>query len=265
LRGTPLMPAQRRAFKMSAQGGSPVSLKSVKKAFGTNVVLEGITLDIPAGQFVSIVGKSGCGKSTLLRLMIGLDPLSGGSLEAPALKTGQARIVFQEPRLLPWASVQDNVKVGLGQGGKGADADARAQAILAEVALTGRETMWPSQLSGGMRQRVALARALVSAPTLLALDEPLGALDALTRIDMQALLEGVWQDLGFTALMVTHDVGEAVALGDRVILIDEGRVVLDLPVDLPRPRKRGTPEFGKLEAQILDKLFGDDPRAREAH
>jgi sulfonate transport system ATP-binding protein len=116
-----------------------------------------------------------------------------------------------------------------------------------------------------MRQRVALARALVSAPTLLALDEPLGALDALTRIDMQALLEGVWQDLGFTALMVTHDVGEAVALGDRVILIDEGRVVLDLPVDLPRPRKRGTPEFGKLEAQILDKLFGDDPRAREAH
>jgi sulfonate transport system ATP-binding protein len=265
LRGTPLMPAQRRAFEMSAQGGSPVSLTSVKKAFGTNVVLEGVTLDVPAGQFVSIVGKSGCGKSTLLRLMIGLDPLSGGSLEAPALKTGQARIVFQEPRLLPWASVQDNVKVGLGQGAKGADADARAQAILAEVALTGRETMWPSQLSGGMRQRVALARALVSAPTLLALDEPLGALDALTRIDMQALLEGVWQDLGFTALMVTHDVGEAVALGDRVILIDEGRVVLDLEVDLPRPRKRGTPEFGKLEAQILDKLFGDDPRAREAH
>jgi sulfonate transport system ATP-binding protein len=250
---------------MSAQGGSPVSLTSVKKAFGTNVVLEGVTLDIPAGQFVSIVGKSGCGKSTLLRLMIGLDPLSGGTLEAPALKAGQARIVFQEPRLLPWASVQDNVKVGLGQGAKGADADARAQSILAEVALTGRETMWPSQLSGGMRQRVALARALVSAPTLLALDEPLGALDALTRIDMQALLEGVWQDLGFTALMVTHDVGEAVALGDRVILIDEGRVVLDLPVDLPRPRKRGTPEFGKLEAQILDKLFGDDPRAREAH
>jgi sulfonate transport system ATP-binding protein len=265
LRGTPLMPAQRRAFKMSAQGGSPVSLKSVKKAFGTNVVLEGVTLDVPAGQFVSIVGKSGCGKSTLLRLMIGLDPVSGGMLDAPALKVGQARIVFQEPRLLPWASVQDNVKVGLGQGAKGADANARAQSILAEVALTGREAMWPSQLSGGMRQRVALARALVSAPTLLALDEPLGALDALTRIDMQALLEGVWQDLGFTALMVTHDVGEAVALGDRVILIDEGRVVLDLPVDLPRPRKRGTPEFGKLEAQILDKLFGNDPRAREAH
>jgi sulfonate transport system ATP-binding protein len=116
-----------------------------------------------------------------------------------------------------------------------------------------------------MRQRVALARALVSEPTLLALDEPLGALDALTRIDMQALLEGVWQDLGFTALMVTHDVGEAVALGDRVILLDQGRVVLDLDVSLPRPRKRGTPEFGALEAQILDKLFGDDPRPRGAH
>jgi sulfonate transport system ATP-binding protein len=250
---------------MSAQGGSPVSLHSVKKAFGANVVLEGVTLDIPAGQFVSIVGKSGCGKSTLLRLMIGLDPVSAGTLDAPALKLGQARIVFQEPRLLPWASVLNNVRVGLGPKAEGQDAYKKAMAILGEVALTGREGMWPSQLSGGMRQRVALARALVSAPTLLALDEPLGALDALTRIDMQALLEGVWQDLGFTALMVTHDVGEAVALGDRVILIDEGRVVLDLPVDLPRPRKRGTPEFGKLEAQILDKLFGDDPRGREAH
>jgi sulfonate transport system ATP-binding protein len=245
--------------------GSPVSLTSVKKAFGTNVVLEGVTLDIPPGQFVSIVGKSGCGKSTLLRLMIGLDPISGGTLDAPAVKAGLARIVFQEPRLLPWASVQGNVKVGLGPKAKGEEADKKSKAIIAEVALTGRESMWPSQLSGGMRQRVALARALVSEPTLLALDEPLGALDALTRIDMQALLEGVWQDLGFTALMVTHDVGEAVALGDRVILIDEGRVVLDLAVDLPRPRKRGTPEFGALEAQILDKLFGDDPRSREAH
>jgi sulfonate transport system ATP-binding protein len=245
--------------------GSPVSLTSVKKAFGANVVLEGVTLDIPAGQFVSIVGKSGCGKSTLLRLMIGLDPVSGGTLIAPAIKAGQARIVFQEPRLLPWATIQDNVEVGLGSKTKGRASEEAVKAILAEVALTGRETMWPSQLSGGMRQRVALARALVSEPTLLALDEPLGALDALTRIDMQALLEGVWQDLGFTALMVTHDVGEAVALGDRVILIDQGRVVLDLDVNLPRPRKRGTPEFGALEAQILDKLFGDDPRSREAH
>lgn len=250
---------------MSQVRGSPVTLTSIKKAFGTNVVLEGVTLTIPAGQFVSIVGKSGCGKSTLLRLMIGLDRVSGGTLDAPALKVGQARIVFQEPRLLPWASVLDNVKVGLGAGAKGPHADQKAKAILQEVALAGRETMWPSQLSGGMRQRVALARALVSQPTLLALDEPLGALDALTRIDMQALLEGVWQDLGFTALMVTHDVGEAVALGDRVILIDEGRVVLDLVVDLARPRKRGTPEFGKLEAQILDKLFGDDQRSRHAH
>jgi sulfonate transport system ATP-binding protein len=229
------------------------------------VVLEGVTLDIPAGQFVSIVGKSGCGKSTLLRLMMGLDPVSGGTLIAPAIKAGQARIVFQEPRLLPWATIQENVNVGLGGKTKAHGGDAAVTAILAEVALTGRETMWPSQLSGGMRQRVALARALVSEPTLLALDEPLGALDALTRIDMQALLEGVWQDLGFTALMVTHDVGEAVALGDRVILLDQGRVVLDLDVSLPRPRKRGTPEFGALEAQILDKLFGDDPRPRGAH
>ncbi|MEN9873974.1 MAG: hypothetical protein RL186_871, partial [Pseudomonadota bacterium] len=245
--------------------GSPIILKAVKKAFGDHVVLSDIDLDIKAGDFVSIVGKSGCGKSTLLRLMIGLDPVTSGQLEAPALSAGQARIVFQEPRLLPWASVLDNVKVGLGPAAKGGPADDKAKAILQEVALTGREQHWPAQLSGGMRQRVALARALVSAPTLLALDEPLGALDALTRIDMQALLEGVWQDLGFTALMVTHDVGEAVALGDRVILIDHGQIVLDLKIDLPRPRKRGTPEFGALEAQILDKLFGDDPRARDAH
>lgn len=246
-------------------GGSPVTLTSVKKAFGANVVLEGIDLHIPAGQFVSIVGKSGCGKSTLLRLMIGLDGVSGGTLKAPALKEQAARIVFQEPRLLPWASIADNVEVGLGQSVAGDAAARQAHAILHEVGLQGREKLWPSQLSGGMRQRVALARALVSKPTLLALDEPLGALDALTRIDMQALLENVWRDIGFTALMVTHDVGEAVALGDRVILIDQGRVTLDLTVDLPRPRKRGTPEFAALEGQILDTLFGDDPRAREAH
>ncbi|GBF57982.1 aliphatic sulfonates import ATP-binding protein SsuB [Candidatus Phycosocius bacilliformis] len=252
---------------MSAQptGGSRISLKQVQKAFGSNIVLQGIDLEIPEGQFVSIVGKSGCGKSTLLRLMIGLDAPTGGTLDAPALKAQAARIVFQEPRLLPWASVQANVAVGLGASQTGPEANKQAEAILDEVGLKGREGLWPSQLSGGMRQRVALARALVSRPTLLALDEPLGALDALTRIDMQALLEGVWQDLGFTALLVTHDVGEAVALGDRVILIDQGRVALDLTIDLPRPRRRGTPEFAALEGQILDTLFGDDPRAREAH
>jgi sulfonate transport system ATP-binding protein len=251
------------AMNTPVLAGSPVVLKSVRKAFGSNVVLEGIDLDVPAGQFLSIVGKSGCGKSTLLRLMIGLDAVSGGTLDAPALQAQAARIVFQEPRLLPWATVLDNVKVGLGADTSGSQAAAKA--ILEEVALNGKEALWPSQLSGGMRQRVALARALVSKPTLLALDEPLGALDALTRIDMQALLEGVWRDLGFTALMVTHDVGEAVALGDRVILIDKGRITLDLAIDLPRPRKRGTPQFAALEGQILDKLFGDDPRAREAH
>jgi sulfonate transport system ATP-binding protein len=252
---------------MSGQkgGGSRVKLSHVSKAFGTNVVLHDVNLDVPEGQFLSIVGKSGCGKSTLLRLMIGLDNVTSGALEAPALKAQAARIVFQEPRLLPWASVADNVAVGLGSKPANPDIKQQANAILEEVGLKGREALWPSQLSGGMRQRVALARALVSKPTLLALDEPLGALDALTRIDMQALLEGVWRDLGFTALMVTHDVGEAVALGDRVILIDQGKIVLDLPVDLPRPRKRGTPEFAALEGQILDTLFGDDPRAREAH
>jgi sulfonate transport system ATP-binding protein len=159
--------------------------------------------------------------------------------------------------------VLSNVEVGLGPARTEAGARERALATLHHVGLGDRKGDWPSVLSGGQRQRVALARALVSHPRVLAFDEPLGALDALTRISMQNLLEQVWREQGFTALMVTHDVAEAVMLGDRVLLIEDGVVTLDLRIDIPRPRRRGSPEIAALEGRILDALFknaraGDD-------
>lgn len=234
--------------------GAHLTLTNVSKSFGSQPVLHDISLDIPPGSFLSIVGKSGCGKSTLLRLLLGLETVSSGTLTSDAADA--ARIVFQEPRLLPWASVIDNVAVGLGEKRKGPEAEAATRDALAVVGLADRAGEWPSVLSGGQRQRVSLARALVSHPRLLALDEPLGALDALTRIDMQQQLEDVWQAQGFTALLVTHDVSEAVALGDRVVLIEKGRVALDITIDLPRPRHRGDAALAAIEGRILDHLLG---------
>ena len=230
-----------------------IRARGLEKRFGDNTVLSGVDLDVAPGQFLAIVGKSGCGKSTLLRLIQGLETPTGGTL---AVEGGPARIVFQEPRLLPWAKVADNVAVGLGPAADRRAARDAARAALAEVGLADKAGEWPAALSGGQRQRVALARALISRPALLALDEPLGALDALTRIEMQGLLERVWREQGFTAVLVTHDVSEAVAVADRVVLIDAGRIALDLPVPLPRPRRRGgDPEAARLEAQVLDRLF----------
>ncbi|MDR6953406.1 sulfonate transport system ATP-binding protein [Ancylobacter sp. 3268] len=240
--------------------GLGLRLERVGRRFGAKVVLDQIDLAIPAGQFVTVVGKSGCGKSTLLRLIAGLDrPNSGrvqfdGSQEKPQ-DVAATRIMFQEPRLLPWERVLANVEIGLPSTVKGEARHARARAMLAEVGLADRAGDWPAVLSGGQRQRVALARALASGPRVLALDEPLGALDALTRIEMQGLLERLWREQGFTALLVTHDVAEALALADRVVLIDRGRIALDLDVDLPRPRRRGSTELARLEGHILDTLF----------
>ena len=164
--------------------------------------------------------------------------------------------MFQEPRLLPWARVVDNVAVGLSGTGSRAERRERALAALGEVGLADKAGQWPATLSGGQRQRVALARALVSRPGLLALDEPLGALDALTRIGMQDLIERIWRAQGFTALLVTHDVAEAVAMADRILVVDEGRIALDLRVDVPRPRRRGDPDLARLEGRILEHLLG---------
>jgi sulfonate transport system ATP-binding protein len=238
---------------------SGIVMKGLEKRFGDTPVLRGIDLTVPAGQFLAVVGKSGCGKSTLLRLLSGLDEPTGGSFRFTdpdgAAVAPNARIVFQEPRLLPWASVEQNVAVGLGPGVGKAEGAARATTALAEVQLEEKAGEWPARLSGGQRQRVALARALVSRPSFLALDEPLGALDALTRITMQALVERVWREQGFTALFVTHDVSEAVALADRVVVLDQGRIALDLAVEHDRPRHRGLPALAEIERQLLAAIF----------
>jgi sulfonate transport system ATP-binding protein len=169
--------------------------------------------------------------------------------------------MFQEPRLLPWARVLSNVEVGLGRDRASSDAQVRAQRALVEVGLDDKRGQWPAVLSGGQKQRVALARALVSHPRVLALDEPLGALDALTRISMQRLLERVWHDQAFTAILVTHDVSEAVALADRVLVIEDGRITHDVHVDIPRPRRRGSADLAALEGSILRNLLqsGGEP------
>ncbi|HLN10691.1 MAG TPA: ATP-binding cassette domain-containing protein [Xanthobacteraceae bacterium] len=237
-----------------------ITIRGLCKSFGRREVLRGIDLHVPAGQFVAVVGRSGCGKSTLLRLLVGLDQPTqgqywfgdGAGKGAPAV-----RIMFQEPRLLPWASVLGNVEVGLGAGRRSADARERALGTLRAVGLADRRGEWPSVLSGGQKQRVALARALVSNPQVLAFDEPLGALDALTRITMQALLERIWLAQGFTAILVTHDVAEAVRLADRVLVIEDGRVAHDLRVDLPRPREASAAAGAELQGGILRDLLRD--------
>ncbi|WP_298872531.1 ATP-binding cassette domain-containing protein [uncultured Bradyrhizobium sp.] len=239
--------------------GLPLNIRGLRKSFGDNEVLRGIDLHIPAGQFVAIVGKSGCGKSTLLRLIAGLEKIDAGSISfGDDVLPQDIRVMFQEPRLLPWARVLSNVEVGLGRDCASSDAHARAGKALAEVGLADKRDQWPSVLSGGQKQRVALARALVSRPRVLAFDEPLGALDALTRISMQRLLERVWRDQGFTAILVTHDVSEAVALADRVLVIDEGRIAHDVMVNTIRPRERGSAELARLEGSILSRLLSAD-------
>ncbi|MCM2330437.1 sulfonate transport system ATP-binding protein [Geopseudomonas sagittaria] len=242
---------------MSAQDlkrGIPLHLHGVAKAFGERSVLHGIDLHIPAGQFVAVVGRSGCGKSTLLRLLAGLDSATAGELQAGnaplAAAREDTRLMFQEARLLPWKRVIDNVGLGLT-----GDWQSQALQALEAVGLAERAHDWPAALSGGQKQRVALARALIHRPRLLLLDEPLGALDALTRIEMQQLIERLWQQHGFTVLLVTHDVNEAVAVADRVILIEDGHVGLDLPIPLARPRPRASAALAALEARVLERVL----------
>jgi sulfonate transport system ATP-binding protein len=211
---------------------------------------------VPAGQFVAVVGRSGSGKSTLLRLLGALDrPDAGRVTLGDRGEPSDARIMFQEPRLLPWASVLDNVAVGLGPS-PGPDGAERARSALERVGLADRAGDWPAYLSGGQKSRVALARALVSRPRMLMLDEPLGALDALTRIEMQALLQSTWRQDGFTAVLVTHDVSEAVLLADRVVVIENGVLTMDIAVDLPPEERRGSAGAAQIERAVVDRLLG---------
>lgn len=237
-----------------------IDLSNIRKEFDGNEVLKSIDLQVNRGEFIAVVGKSGCGKSTLLRIMAGLEAPNSGTLVVNGKeikgRNDLAKIMFQDGRLLPWKKVYDNVALGLKKEAQKEQIDK----VLKQVGLADRASSWPSELSGGQKQRVALARALIHEPELLLLDEPLGALDALTRLEMHELIEELWNEKQLTAILVTHDVEEAVALANRVILIEEGRIVLEVPVRLPYPRHRDHPLFTKLVSQILNKIMGSKRR-----
>ena len=239
---------------VKSQRGVRLKIDRLAKSYGARQVLHKADLLIEPGEFIAIVGRSGGGKSTLLRLVAGLETSSEGGIQLDNDSVNglnnDTRIMFQDSRLLPWRRVRDNVALGLPK-----DQLPHADDVLAQVGLGERLADWPAKLSGGQRQRVSLARALVHNPRLLLLDEPLGALDALTRIEMHALIERLWQRNGFTALLVTHDVQEAVFLADRVILIEDGKIALDERIDLARPRERGDAAFAALENRILQRVL----------
>jgi sulfonate transport system ATP-binding protein len=235
---------------------SAVIARNVRRAFGDRVVLDGLELDIQPGEFVALLGRSGSGKSTFLRGLAGLDPEVEGSLLVPSRRA----VVFQEPRLLPWRRLLDNVVLGL----RGGEAKERGRAAVDEVGLGGHLKAWPVTLSGGEAQRASLARALVRDPELLLLDEPFGALDALTRIKMHALLQELCARHRPAVLLVTHDVDEAVLLADRVLVLRDGRFSLDRKVEVPTPRLRSDDEFARLRSVLLAEL-GVDELAEGAH
>jgi sulfonate transport system ATP-binding protein len=207
-----------------------------------------------------------CSRSPALPTRLATRACSFGALYADGKPIeglhDDTRIMFQEPRLLPWRRVLANVTLGLPP-----TAGPRGEEVLAQVGLADRKAEWPARLSGGQRQRVSLARALAHHPRLLLLDEPLGALDALTRIEMHRLIENLWQRHRFTAPLVTHDVQEAVALADRVILIEDGRIALDESIALARPRSQGDPAFAAIEKRILDRVLQkpDEPQLAPAN
>jgi sulfonate transport system ATP-binding protein len=239
-----------------------LSIRGVSKSYrldGRELrVLEGIDLEVAAGSFTSVVGASGCGKSTLLRLILGLEPEYGGEIlldgkpiRGPGLERG---VVFQEHRLFPWLTVEQNVALGL-TSSPWSEAEKRelVREQIALVGLRGFESAYPHQLSGGMSQRAAIARALANKPKILLLDEPLGALDALTRLHLQNELHRLWRTEGVTMILVTHDIEEAVFLGQEVLVMDSrpGRIKRRIPVRLSHPRERGHAELSRIKQELM--------------
>ncbi|UXU90920.1 ABC transporter ATP-binding protein [Burkholderia sp. S-53] len=249
---------------ITAPRGARIDIRRVSHAFdgpgGPLPVLDDVTLSVAAGEFVALLGPSGCGKSTLLRLVAGLDAARQGTIAqdgVPIERPDPSRIVvFQDPTLYPWRRVRANVALGLEARGVARVAQHRVDDALARVGLQEFSNVFPHQLSGGMAQRVALARALVNDPRLLILDEPLGKLDSLTRLTMQGELTALWQRDGFSSLLVTHDVEEALFLAQRVIVFGPrpARIVAELRVDLPYPRHRGDPRLAELRHDALRHL-----------
>jgi sulfonate transport system ATP-binding protein len=227
-------------------GRLAVQVRNLSRSFGAEPILDDLDLDIEAGEFVALIGRSGSGKSTLLRALAGLDTGVTGELQT----TGTVSIAFQEPRLVPWRRVSTNVSLGL----RVPDPQRQAEAALAEVGLAGRTQAWPLTLSGGEAQRVSLARALVREPSLLLLDEPFSALDALTRIAMHQLVLQLWERHRPAVLLVTHDVDEALALADRVLVLTSGQIGYSCRIMQARPRDRNHEELTELRLRLLAEL-----------
>lgn len=219
----------------------------LRQSFHGRAVLNGIDLEIRRGEIVALLGRSGSGKSTLLRALAGLSDDHDGQVTTD----GHPTVVFQEPRLVPWLDVATNVALGLPDRGRRSGRRAGVDRVLDEVGLAHRRDAWPLTLSGGEAQRAALARALVAEPTLLLLDEPFGALDALTRLSVHDLLLGLFAEHGFGVLLVTHDVAEAVALADRALVLDDGHIAHEVTIDLPRPRRRVSVDATEHTARLL--------------
>jgi sulfonate transport system ATP-binding protein len=234
------------------QTGTAGELRNVDKWYGEHQVLTDVSVRVGHGEIVALIGRSGSGKSTVLRVLAGLSKDHTGE----RVVAGAPALAFQEPRLFPWRDVRTNVGYGLTRQRLGkAEAATRADRALADVGLADRAEAWPLTLSGGQAQRVSLARALVAEPDLLLLDEPFGALDALTRLSMRALLLELWREHGFGVLLVTHDVDEAVALADRVLVLEAGRVIHTLVIDDVR-RSPADPSANteRYRAELLDEL-----------
>jgi sulfonate transport system ATP-binding protein len=241
--------ASRSAGSVVATGRPVAEVAGLTRAFGDRRVLDSLDLNIAPGEFVALIGRSGSGKSTLLRALAGLDDDVDGHVTID----GTVGVAFQEPRLVPWRRVLDNVALGL----RVPDPVATARRALAEVGLESHHAEWPLTLSGGEAQRVSLARALVRDPSLLLLDEPFGALDALTRITMHRLVLKLWQDHRPAILLVTHDVDEALALADRVLVLGDGRIAHQSSVEVERPRDREDHELISLRNRLLSELGVD--------
>lgn len=239
-----------------ADAAAAVRVAGLTRSFGGRPVIDGLDLTLRPGEFTALLGRSGCGKSTLLRVLAGLDR----EIEGTVLVPDRRAVAFQAPRLMPWKRVWRNVLLGL----PGRPERALAEAALEEVGLRQRSGAWPKTLSGGEAQRASLARALVREPDLLLLDEPFGALDALTRIKAQRLVAQLWQRRGCAVLLVTHDVDEALLLADRALVMRDGVIAHDTPVALPRPRDVGDPGFTALRSLLLAELGVDAPTAAEA-
>jgi sulfonate transport system ATP-binding protein len=247
-------PAVSRSTQQVAEPA--VRLSNFVRRFGDNTVIDGLDLSIAPGEFVALLGASGSGKTTLLRTLAGLDSAAGQDVKTPNARA----VVFQDARLLPWKKVWRNVALGL----SGGDVRGRAEAALKEVGLGHRLDAWPGTLSGGESQRTALARALVREPGLLLLDEPFAALDALTRLKMHDLVLSLWREHAPAVLLVTHDVDEAIALADRVLVLDKGRIAAEEHIALERPRAPDA-RFQAIRRRLLSHLGVEAPAHSEGH